>query len=112
MLFCFLTISRHYLQNLQPQYHGVLLQVLSGLVSGVLGPSVADVVDVGDEDDDDDDDDDMIVDNNSQTDCIIQQSIALLNDKEFVAFFVEVADNGTDQGLSSTFTGTYVYCFG
>ena len=60
--------------------------------------------DVGDGDDDDDDD--MIVDSNMQTDCIIEQSIALLNDKEFVAFFLEVADNGTDRG-SSTFTGKH-----
>ena len=76
-----------------------MLQVLSSLVTGVVEPA-------GTEEDDGDDDDgeeDVMMEIGAPN-CVVEQAIALLNDKDFVAFLVRVVESSVEQ-TSLTFSG-------
>ena len=82
-----------------------MLQVLSTLVSGSVAPAVSSADEVT-EDDEEDEEEDMIVDQVKHTDGYVEQSIVMLNEKDFVAFFVDVVEHGAEQTTSTTFSGT------
>ena len=77
-----------------------MLEVLSSLVTRVLEPSAGD--EAGD--DEEDEEEDVIMDIGEVGDCVVEQAIALLNDKECVAFLVRVAETSIEQ-TSATFSG-------
>ena len=85
----------------QAQHHQPMLEVLSSLLTRVLEPAG-----VEDEaaDEDDDEEEDVIMDIGEAGDCEVEQAIALLNEKEFVAFLVRVAESSIEQ-TSVTFSG-------
>ena len=76
-----------------------MLEVLSSLLTRVLEPSVGE--EAGDEEEDEED---VIMDIGEVGDCVVEQAIALLNDKECVAFLVRVAETSIEQ-TSATFSG-------
>ena len=79
-----------------------MLSVLSQLVSGAISPvTSAD----DDHDNDEDEDDDMVVDDTRAVDAFTEKSIAILNEKDFISFFVDVVENGTK--ASSSFSGQF-----
>ena len=77
-----------------------MLEVLSSLMTRVLEPSAGD--ETGD--DEEDEEEDVIMDIGEVGDCVVEQAIALLNDKECVAFLVRVAETSIEQS-SATFSG-------
>ena len=67
-------------------------------MSGVVSPAGAASEDITEEEDEDEE---MEVERDA--DCVVEQSVALLNDKEFVSFLVGVAETscGAGQGAAS-----------
>ena len=79
-----------------------MLEVLSTLVTRVLEPGTE--AEVGDEDDEDEDEDVIMDIGGGAGDSVVEQAIALLNDKECVAFLVRVAETSIQQ-TGPTFSG-------
>ena len=79
-----------------------MLEVLSSLVTRVLEPGTE--AEVGDEDDEDEDEDVIMDIGGGAGDSVVEQAIALLNDKECVAFLVRVAETSIKQ-TGPTFSG-------
>ena len=79
-----------------------MLDVLSALMTRVLEPGSE--TEVGDEDDEDEEEDVIMDIGGGAGDSVVEQAIALLNDKECVAFLVRVAESSIQQ-TSPTFSG-------
>ena len=77
-----------------------MLEVLSALVTRVLEPGAE--TEVGDEDDEDEEED--VIMDIGVGDSVVERAIALLNDKECVAFLVKVAETSIQQ-TNPTFSG-------
>ena len=78
-----------------------MLEVLSALVTRVLEPGAE--TEPSDEEEDEEDED-LIMDIGEAGDSVVDQAIALLNGKEFVAFLVRVAETSIEQ-TRPTFPG-------
>ena len=77
-----------------------MLEVLSALVTRVLEPGT----ETEPSDEEDEEDEDVIMDIGDAGDSVLEQAIALLNGKEFVAFLVRVAETSIEQ-TRPTFPG-------
>ena len=98
LLFSLLSLARPHLATLQPG----LLSVLATLFTGVLNNS-ADREDTEDLDDDEEEEmDDVAM---RDTDSLTELSVAMINEKEFVSFFVRMAEISLREN-SQTFSGT------
>ena len=71
-------------------------------MSGVVSPAGAASEDITEEEDEDEEME-VEVEVARDADCVVEQSVALLNDKEFVSFLVGVAETscGAGQGAAS-----------
>ena len=78
-----------------------MLEVLSALVTRVLEPGAE--TESRDEEEDEEEED-LIMDIGEAGDSVVDQAIALLNGKEFVAFLVRVAETSIEQ-TRPTFPG-------
>ena len=107
LLFSLLSLARPRLASLQPH----LLSVLASLLTGVLSNTRDTDQEDGLEEDDEDEEleEDVIM---RDTDSLVEQSVTIINEKDFVSFFVRMAElslqqqsqtfSGTSSGLSST----------
>ena len=97
MLFSFLTLSKSNLSSLPQHYHRQFLQVMSSLMSGVLSAGVN--CDESISDPDDDDDDEMMMETDREVDDMIEECISIVNEKEVVAFIVELVETSDDPAV-------------
>ena len=97
LLFSLLSLSRPHLASLHPS----LLTVLASLLTGVLNNSAHREDPEHLEDDEEEDMDDVTM---RDTDCLTEQAVAIINEKDFVSFFVRMAEISLRQDCP-TFSG-------
>jgi len=100
LLFSILSLARPRLASLQPH----LLSVLATLLTGVLNNTRDREETAGLEEDEDDDEEEMDDVTMRDTDSLVELSVTIINEKDFVSFFVRMAEMGLQQH-SQTFSG-------